>query len=610
LKRGNWGLFNCFLAGWLCLAAGQASVVHAEVVTITEAQATLMPQAQAVTQSTVKLPHRWDIAFPGKNGRAEYLMLLPPIKTQAPHAVCLPRVGNQVEIYLGNQLILKLGLLGNSSTDSAKSPVWVALSANMLSAEHGTPLRVVVDAQASRWGGLTAPLFGPEDEVYPLYRERYVWRQWGAVAVVFSLILMAILASGLWVLQREGVYGYFALGAVFGALRFMDRLIDQPPLPWPLWGAVMAMAFTAHWLLMTRFALALVNLDNAAIRKTFWGLLVVLLSAGAVAFFAGMPWLWTTTLAIGTLPTWIAFVLIARIAWKERRKEAIALCAACFVALATGARDFFAVRVSGDGSGTFSILPVATLLFVLLMGWLIIERHVRQTRAYQSLLASLDDKVRARETELESIYAKLRVEQTNQATLLERQRIMRDIHDGVGAHLVGLISMIRKGTTGREDLQEHASAALDELRMAVDAMQPVNGDIATVLATLRYRLQPRLEAAGIEMDWQVDDLPPQNDLTPHVVLQLQRILLEAFTNVLRHAHATRIAVSARFEDQPTRRLVMEMIDNGIGFSESTKPSAGQGLRSMQARAQAIGADLQITRQTVGGTRVLLSLPST
>jgi hypothetical protein len=39
----------------------------------------------------------------------------------------------------------------------------------------------------------------------------------------------------------------------------------------------------------------------------------------------------------------------------------------------------------------------------------------------------------------------------------------------------------------------------------------VHGDLATVLATMRYRLLPRLEAAGLKMSWDVDRLPPVND---------------------------------------------------------------------------------------------------
>ncbi len=49
--------------------------------------------------------------------------------------------------------------------------------------------------------------------------------------------------------------------------------------------------------------------------------------------------------------------------------------------------------------------------------------------------------------------------------------------------------------------------ALDEMRMAVDSLQPAQDDLSTLLATLRYRLQPRLDAAGIELVWNVALIP-------------------------------------------------------------------------------------------------------
>ena len=134
-----------------------------------------------------------------------------------------------------------------------------------------------------------------------------------------------------------------------------------------------------------------------------------------------------------------------------------------------GVRDFLVVRVGTDGLERFSLLPHATMMFVLLMGWVVADRYARQTRAYRQLMDSLDHQVRERGQQLEASYVQLQHETAERAKLQERQRIMRDIHDGVGAQLVGLLSLISKGRTEQTVLQEHARAALDELRMAVDA---------------------------------------------------------------------------------------------------------------------------------------------
>jgi len=606
--------WKALAGGWCCvLAALPCGWAHAQdrIHTLRVAQAVLEPEGAAPWAGEVSLPHLWDKAYPGRAGRASYRLELPPVPSDGSlWGLYFPRAGNQVEMFLNGDLIAHQGVLGDTRHDATKSPLWVPVPARLLSSTTPTVLEVRLAAQPVRWGGLAAPQFGPEAELLPQYRERYIWRQWGAVAVVFALALTGVIAAGLWYLNREPVYGYFALCAPFGVVRFGDRLWDVQPLGWPLWGAVVAFSLIAHGLLVMRFSLALVGRDDAVVRRGFWGLLAVESALVGGAFGLGQPVAWTAAVALLFVPAFWTYAVAGREALGSRQADAIALCLASFIPVGAGLYDFLEIRVATESVGRSSYFPVAMMLFVLLMGWLILSRYARQSSAYQRLSSSLDEKVRQRERELEVSYALLQQEHAQHAALQERQRIMRDIHDGVGAQLVGLLSLIGKGRSSHAQLREHANAALDELRMAVDAMQPVDGDLTTVLATLRYRLQPRLAATGIQVDWQVQELPTLESLTPHLVLQIQRILLEAFTNVLRHAQASTVRVSARHEAGPSRppHLVLEIADNGVGMNDPDRMQGGQGLASMRARAQAIGALLEITSAPGQGTSVRVALP--
>ena len=627
MRRGSWGFCSCAAGllrrvmawGWMLSAAcamlltgtayGQDGVQD-----IVTAQAVLEPEGAPSWSGSVTLPHLWDKAYPGKGGRARYRLMLPAVPSDGVlRGLYFPRVGNQVEVFVGGDLIAHRGVLGDGRTDATKAPLWVPVPARLLSESSPTVLEVHVAVQPVRWGGLAAPRFGPEPALLPQYRERYVWRQWGAVAVVFALALTGVIAAGLWHLDREPVYGYFALCAPFGMLRFGDRLWDPAPLNWPLWGGIIAFSLAVHTLLLVRFCLALIDREGRAARRAFWVLMVVEALLVVAAFGMSQPQYWTIALALLFVPAFGVYVISAREAIVARKREAIAFCTASFIPIGAGLYDFLEIRISTESVGRSSYLPLATMLFVLLMGWLILERYARQARAYQTLSNSLDEKVRQREHELKVSYALLQQEHAQHAALQERQRIMRDIHDGVGSQLVGLLSLIGKGRASRAELREHANAALDELRMAVDAMQPVDGDLAAVLATLRYRLQPRLAATGVQVDWQVEELPTLDSLTPHMVLQIQRILLEAFTNVLRHAQATRVRVGARHQAaQPHRPghtpcLVLEIADNGVGMA-GTAEAGGQGLANMRARAQAIGALLEVKATPGQGTCVRIALP--
>ncbi len=190
--------------------------------------------------------------------------------------------------------------------------------------------------------------------------------------------------------------------------------------------------------------------------------------------------------------------------------------------------------------------------------------------------------------------------------LAERQRIMSDIHDTVGSQLVGVLALIRGGAEPKV-LEQHTADALQDLRLAVDAIQPVNGNLAAVLATLRHRLQPRLVAAGLQLVWRVDDLPRLENLNPVMIQQIQRIVMEAFSNVIQYAKASTVTVTAQHLSEPPSIRIC-IADDGVGF-DAEQAVKGHGLDNLKMRADAIGARLLIARNEPRGGLVCVTLPS-
>lgn len=555
----------------------------------------------------IKLPHRWDTLEAPHDGEAAYDFEIPKSSANEPYALFISRIGNQARISVGGRIVSQLGTLGDPSTDFAKGPMWIEIPSAYLSPQESTPLQITVTAQAGRWGGLSPVLFGPASALQPLYGLNYTLRQTASVVIVLSLALMGLMACGLWWNQRDPTYGLLALTALFGVIRMGDRLLVHPPIPWPWWGAITASAFAIHLMLMCRFAMVYAGQDTRWMRAGFWVTIIVCSTAAIVSFASGIPAIWTYGLATLMIPSVVILVAVVRYAVKTRERNAILLCAAGFIVVLAGVRDYLVVRVPESGSAAFSILPHAIFIFVLFMGWIVVDRYSQQVRQYRELNATLEDRIAQRERELVKTHAQLQHQAQERATLDERQRIMRDIHDGVGAHLVSLLSLVRKGDTDQAHLQSELNAALDELRVAVDSLQPVHGDLVTVLATLRYRLQPRLQAAGLDVVWNVETLPLLNTLQPQMVLQIQRLLLEAFTNVLRHSNAGRIEVSASVGGDPPRML-LAVEDNGVGFDSTLDRAQGVGMGSMRARAKAIGADLAVRAAPGQGTRIELAIP--
>jgi signal transduction histidine kinase len=144
----------------------------------------------------------------------------------------------------------------------------------------------------------------------------------------------------------------------------------------------------------------------------------------------------------------------------------------------------------------------------------------------------------------------LQAAERERTILNERQRLLRDLHDGVGASLISALKMIEHGRLSLDDAATVLRECLDELRLVVDSLEPLEHDLVTLLASLRYRLGGRLERAGIAIDWQMGEVPPLPWLDARAALEVLRILQELLSNILKHARATRVRISVNLDAPP------------------------------------------------------------
>jgi signal transduction histidine kinase len=91
---------------------------------------------------------------------------------------------------------------------------------------------------------------------------------------------------------------------------------------------------------------------------------------------------------------------------------------------------------------------------------------------------------------------------------------MRDVHDGVGGQLVSALSLVERGHADANAVAETIRAALEDLRLVIDSMDPLEDDLLSVLGSVRSRLEPRLARHGLRFAWQVADVPPSRDSGP------------------------------------------------------------------------------------------------
>jgi signal transduction histidine kinase/DNA-binding NarL/FixJ family response regulator len=200
------------------------------------------------------------------------------------------------------------------------------------------------------------------------------------------------------------------------------------------------------------------------------------------------------------------------------------------------------------------------------------------------------------------------------AVSTERERVVRDVHDAVARALGSILMHIDTVDVPSDpDSAAHLAAARDT---ACDALAETR---RTVLGLGPALLEPHSldDALAMELGWARSTTGIRTDLVvtgerptlaPEIGQQALRIVQEALTNVVLHAKATLVRVGVLYGTEDVT-LVVE--DDGCGFDPAvlaTGPRKGLGLTGIVARAQHLGADLQIESTPGWGTRVRAHIP--
>ncbi|SEL54561.1 Signal transduction histidine kinase [Variovorax sp. YR750] len=249
--------------------------------------------------------------------------------------------------------------------------------------------------------------------------------------------------------------------------------------------------------------------------------------------------------------------------------------------------------------------PYAIISLFFVFSYIMFQRYTGAFAEVGRLNKGLAQRLQAREAELEQSYQRLRVIENQNMLNAERRRLMQDMHDGLGSSLISAIRSVERGAMTEAEISRVLKGCMEDLRLVIDSMESVEADLLLLLATMRFRLAPRIESAGITLQWEVQPVPSLPWLDPDGALHILRIVQECVANVLRHTRATTICVSTATVDDGVC-VVVE--DNGGGFDlQEAMRRGGRGLRNQQRRAHAIGGTVG-WQSGANGTRFTLWLP--
>jgi signal transduction histidine kinase len=248
-------------------------------------------------------------------------------------------------------------------------------------------------------------------------------------------------------------------------------------------------------------------------------------------------------------------------------------------------------------------------------GGLVTTSEALRLAFFVVLLLGINAELRSDLRALRSAYAaldRLRHSEAERATLEERTRLARELHDGLAQDL--WFAKLKHERLAPHVPEEHRALAAEvtdaldsaivEAKQAVVTMRADERDVS--LEELLARAVDEFSVrSGVRTDFSAADLP--DSLAPRTQVELLRVLQEALTNVGKHADATVVRVSAEVGDG---ELLLSVADNGRGFRPGETLGDGMGMQGMKERARLMGGELRVNSEPSAGTQVRLSVPMT
>ena len=573
--------------------------------------ADVMPD-QHCAWKTVALAKLWQVAPNSRYSDAWYKLHFHldavPQRSLAMYLVAFNRTGR---FFVNGQLLREVGAMREPLPVNWNRSQYAVIPAAMLRVGDN---EIEIQQRAYWWelGWLAPVRIGSEEALRPVWQRRVFWQNDLVQLLGACTGAIGVFMLGVWLgRRRDSMYFWFGCASLLWTVCSLDYYAAQPPLPPRLWEQFVESAPVLRGVLMWMFALRYGGMRRPVLEAVSWGWFLI----GAVAIFGDfMP--------NDLIDSWYLAVLVAsvyffyiqvRTGLRRSVLEGVLLAIASIVQMSLSGYDLWLFS-ENTWTDKVYLAHFSAPLYLFVVGTILISRFTESLNAYENLAGVLEQRVGDKAAELERNYEQLVEARRNEALALERTRIMSEMHDGIGSQLTMALSLVRRmdrdSGQGTEDGQVATvlRESIEDLQLIIDSLEPVENDLLTVLGTLRYRLQDRLGKGGIDLQWNVVDLPPLPMLTPHSVLSILRIVQEAFANALKHSGASRIAVTTGLQGEPGVDEVAHIViaDNGHGVDLSR--GVGRGLENMRRRAAALGGRIKLSSQP-GRTEVLLEFPT-
>jgi signal transduction histidine kinase len=578
----------------------------------TTAQALRLDQAivkqgnEADAQSElVQLPDSWNKS--DKQGTWDYQLsfTLDELPSVA-WGIYLPRVGNRFSVQLNGQKIAQQGLSNDTRSDYAQKPHYFFLPNESLRLLKNQ-LVIKVHGDKARYAGLAAFWVGPVDELRPKFVLREIMQTWGSFSIMLVAVIFGFISAGLAYSTRDHSFTIFSAACAFCAIRTSYAVVTHIPFDYSYWNFIVDTCYAAYLICLCLFCMRVINL-KARLAAWFTGSFVAL-SAVLVPLYAFTHnplarQVWLLSMVVYAM---CMCGLIIHAWYKLRTTATRVLAIAAGLSVALAIYDHLVVFYTADGYGSMAVARYSLLIFLVAMGWVLVNRSNQQMHAERNYRKQLAVELEARTLELSTQFKKQEQLISLAAHHEEQKRLMQDLHDSMGLQLNTLLVMVEKGGFRQDELTGEVRTTIEQMRMLVDGAQTFDGNFEELLGHIRYRIESRLRRCDIALKWHTDYAGLAPHLSDAAGKALQRLIFELCTNVIKHAKASRVQLDVVAAVGQPRTLQVVFSDNGVGFLQPDN-HYGMGTTSMRHRLDELKATATHTSTAQGGLQYLILIP--
>lgn len=205
----------------------------------------------------------------------------------------------------------------------------------------------------------------------------------------------------------------------------------------------------------------------------------------------------------------------------------------------------------------------------------------------------------------------LRIQSVIDTQEQERQRLSRDLHDGLGQMLLAIkLKMDQIVISEGSKHQKYLHEAKELLKNAISEIRVISEDLTPVVLSnfgleegIKKLCRDTIQSTNINMSLICANLDKVK-IDPKKQIYIYRILQEAINNIIKHSEATKVTIRVISN---YNQLLLHIQDNGKGFDNNSK-NFGSGLKNIEERTQMLEGDMELISSVVDGTKIIIKIP--